>query len=128
AEQARGGERAGRGGAGEHVEDRHLAEPVAGPEHGDARLVAALGAAQHLHLALEDEVHLAAALALLEDRDVGAELAHRQAGDEGLARLRTRAAEEADLAETAEGFFVALHPRTSSRGYTRRPRWRSTLG
>ena len=103
AEELHRGDHAHRRGAREDVEDRHLAEPVAGAEQGHARLVTALGAAEHLDLAVEDDEEIAAGLALVEHVGARGELDPREDRDERLEDVVAEAAEEANLAQASDG-------------------------
>ena len=69
--------REGRGGGGAHarVEEAELAEHLPGPEHAEQALAAVVRRLAELHLAVDDDVHRVARLALGEQhlalRDVG---------------------------------------------------------
>ena len=91
-DEARGRQRAHRRRARLHVEHRHLAEPVAGPEDRDAHVAPAPAPLGDLHLAVEDDVHLARrAVALAEDGVAGAD-AHRLQRSASGARAPRRSA------------------------------------
>ena len=95
-------ERAHRGGAGLHVDHRHLAEAVARAEDGDAHVAPAAAALRDLHLAVEHDVHLAGRSIALEEDRVARRHAHRlEHVGEALEHLVAQRAEEADVARAS---------------------------
>ena len=81
------GERCGRRGARSRIEERELAEDVAGAEDGQQILAAIGGAAADLHLSGEDEEDPVARLALFENDGAAPLGATGQALSQGSARL-----------------------------------------
>jgi serine/threonine protein kinase len=84
-------------GAGLHIEDRHLAEPVAGAQYGHTHVTARLPPLDDLELTGDDDEHLRRLVALFDDHGPRFDAARRQRRGEDVEGFLAQSSEEANV-------------------------------